>query len=170
MNSVPKLFFLYAHPCGDVLVRRGKVRKEELAELRNMLRCGSVSKLNPLIFSKAITQLEEYAKRKRGKITRKLVHEYFTTQHNAYVLEVAKKRRDVKPERCFISPAVVIGISGKNARVLTPFGYRNIINEFVPNLKIGDLVSTHYNYACEKISFDGFKRLWREVEGYEREK
>jgi len=163
-TSAPRLFFAYAHPCGDVLVNRGTMQSKELELLRSQLRAGKKVTADPIVFRKGFTRFMRYAKARRKRMTGRLVSEYFLTRHNRVVKQVAKSAKDVKPARCFISPGKITRLDGKKARVSTPFGSRNIIIGFVPKLKLGDLVSVHYNYACERIPKKDFERLWSELE------
>lgn len=161
--GLPRLFFIYAHPCGDVLVKRGAIQRKDLDSLRSSLaKKGKVADSG--LFSKASARIKAYANRKRRKITPALVREYFLKRHNRVVLSVAKKKRDVIPKRCFIVPGRLARLNGKKAVAETPFGPRKIIIGLVPNLKKGDMVAIHYDYACERIPKAEFARLWGELE------
>lgn len=160
--SAKRLFLLYAHPCGDVLVKRGTVSRRALDSLRSAL-MGHGKLPSAQLFSAAFSRLQEYAGKRKRKITPALVREYFLAQHNKVVLRVAKKKKDVIPKRCFIVPGRLLKLGKGKAAASTPFGSRKIIIGLVPKLKTGDMVAIHYDYACETIPQAEFRRLWREL-------
>lgn len=165
MASAPKTFFLYAHACGDVLVKRGTITKKQLEGIRRKLCNEGKAKLNPLIFKKGFTRLKDYAKKKGKRLNDEVASRYFLTQHNKSVMTVIRTAEDVNPKKCFISPGMMVSVDARRGTgvAFTPFGRRKVIIRFAPKLNAGDLVSLHYDYACEKISRGDFKRLWREL-------
>jgi hydrogenase maturation factor len=161
-----RLFFLYAHPCGDVLVKRGSMSKETLERIRERLKSGKKIDTDPKLFKVAYALLSMLAN-ERGKraIDDEILHEYYWRKHDEHVMSEAKIKDDVIPEMCRVFPARVIEVKGRNARVETPVGGRSINIEFVPNVHADDFVTVHYSYACEKIGEGKFKKLWGEKNG-----
>jgi hydrogenase maturation factor len=160
------LFFSYAHPCGDVLVKRGSMEEGTLRGIREKLRKGEEVNAEPELFKVAYALLSMLATEKGKKeIDEEIIHDYYWRKHDEHVMSEAKNKQDIIPERCKVFPARVIEVKGKDAVVETPVGERSINIEFVPNVHVGDFVTVHYCYACERISEDEFKKLWREKNG-----
>ena len=161
-----KLFFSYAHPCGDVLVRRGSMEKEVLEGIREKLRKGEKVDAEPKLFRVAYALLSMLAmERGKKEIDEEVMHEYYWRKHDEHVMNEARSRQDIIPSMCRVFPARVIEVSGKEAVVETPVGERSIKIEFVPNVHEGDFVTVHYAYACERIGETEFKKLWGEKNG-----
>jgi len=160
-----KLFFLYAHPCGDVLVQRGSMGRKVLERIRKSLKEGRVVE-SPEVF-KVAYKLQCMLAEEMGKkeIDEEVIREYYWRKHDEHVMEESKEKNDVIPERCIIFPAKVVEKEGEEAVVETPVGKRNVNIEFVPNVCVGDFLTVHYSYACEKIDESEFKKLWREKNG-----
>jgi hydrogenase maturation factor len=163
-GGAPRNFFLYAHPCGDVLVRRGTVRAGTLRRLRASVARGEFSGLDPWMFAAAIARVREFASRRRRRLDAGEVTRYFLYEHNALVRETAKEKSDVVPEMCFITPAVVLRPGAGSCAALTPAGAKTINTRYCEKLEAGDFISTHYGFACEKISARALAALWRELE------
>jgi len=161
---MPRLFYAYAHGCGDVLVKRGTIAQAELDSVRGKLKRAGPVVAGPHIFEKAILRVKRSARAQKRAVTPAFIREYFLARHNPVVVRQAKIKRDVKPRRCWITPARIVSVRGKTARAKTPFGPANINIEFAPNLEVGNMISTHYGFACEKITKREFVRLWRQLE------
>lgn len=160
------LFFSYAHPCGDVLVKRGSMEENTLKEIREGLKKGGEIKAEPKLFRVAYALLCMLAaERGKKEIDDDVIREYYWRKHDEHVMEEAKNRSDIIPHMCKVFPARVVGVREKEARVETPVGERRINIEFVPNVHAGDFVTVHYAYACEKIGEGEFKKLWGEKNG-----
>jgi hydrogenase maturation factor len=164
--SNKKVFFLYAHPCGDVLVKRGSLPAETLEGIRQDLRSGGDVKADPKLFKVAYAILTMIAKRVgKRTIDEEVMHEYYWKEHDEHVMNESKIKEDVIPEMCKVFPGRILYARGKGAVVETPVGRRSINIEFVPNISVGDCVTVHYNYACERIDESLFRGLWREKNG-----
>ncbi|MDD5317974.1 MAG: hypothetical protein PHF51_04580 [Candidatus ainarchaeum sp.] len=164
----PRLFFLYAHPCGDVLAKRGTIGKKDLASLRARLASGKPFNANPRMFEKAFGRLSAYAKRRGRRVSAALVREYFLSEHNRVVKKIAKSAKDVIPGRCFVTPCRIVSVKGASALAETPHGKKKINVRFVKGLRKGDFVSAHYFTACEKIPRGALERMRREFHGRSR--
>lgn len=159
-KSAPRLFFLYAHPCGDVLVKRGTIGTRELSGLRAGLAAGKTPSAGPKLFRKAFARLSAFARERKRKITPALVREYFTERHNPVVRK--SRKPDVVVSRCLITPCRIVSVNGNSALADSPRGKKKINVSYAKGLRKGDLVSTHYWVACEKIPGKTFHRLWGE--------
>lgn len=161
-----RLFFSYAHPCGDVLVKRGSMERDSLERIRERLRRDGKIDADPRLFKVAYALISMLADEKgRKEIDDELLREYYWRKHDGHVMEEAKNRNDIIPDMCVVFPARVIYAKGKKAVVETPVGRRSINIEFVPNVHAGDFVTVHYSYACERIGEEEFRRLWGEKNG-----
>jgi hydrogenase maturation factor len=58
-----------------------------------------------------------------------------------------------------VYPAKVLKIDEDRVLVKNPLGERFIRNDFVLDLKTRDWITTHYNYAAEKINFNQAKKI-----------
>jgi len=161
-----RLFFSYAHPCGDVLVRRGSMSEETLDRIRKRLMGGEEVDADPKLFKVAYALLSMIAE-KEGKreIDDEVIHKYYWKEHDEHVMNEAKIKEDIIPEMCRVFPGRVLEVRGKEAIVETPVGKRSINIEFIPNVHTGECVAVHYFYACERISEDVFNKLWGEKNG-----
>lgn len=161
-----RLFFLYAHPCGDVLVRRGRMKEETLRRIREKLRGGGEVDEDPRLFRVAYAFLKIIASEKgKGEIDEEVIHEYYWRKHDGYVMEQAKEREDIVENLCRVFPGRVVEVNGGEAVVELPVGRRKVNIEFLPNLHLGDFVTVHYSYACERIDGRTFRKLWGEKNG-----
>jgi len=158
-----KLFFLYAHPCAEVIVARGAMKQEELDSIRHSLLLGKTPDAPPIAFRVAYRLLEFIAKKKnKDCIDEEVMHDYFWHSHDEFVLEECKHRPDVCADKCIVYPAEIKKVDGNEAEALTPIGVRKVNISFTPKVKQGDFVTIHYDYACEKIPEKTFKELWSE--------
>jgi len=151
--AAKKLFFLYAHPCGDVLVAKGKMKASKLAEVRRTLQRGGIPKEPPSIFEKGVERLAITAARIRKPVfDAKTMRQYFWFDHDDTVEDGLN---------CRILPAKVLKVVGANALVSTPLGLRNVNISMLGKARKGDLMTVHYDYACERISQKDFEQLWK---------
>jgi hypothetical protein len=149
-----ELFLKYAIPCGHVLVTRGDLKEQTLQKLERDLIAGkdipeaTIKK----IFKVAYAMCMLIAK-KSGKeqINRNVTHRYFWKEHAKAIKWRAKIYPDVVAEQCRIYRGRVLSV-GERAIVLSSQGKKSFRKEFVPDLKKGDFVVTHYNYVVEKIT------------------
>jgi len=161
-----KLFFSYAHPCGDVLVRRGSMDARVLARIRENLRKGESIPERPELFKVAYALMKMLAEEMgKSRIDDEVMHEYYWRRHDGHVMDEAKIKSDIVPEMCIIFPARIVNIEGNEADVEILVGRRRVNIEFVPKVSVGDYVTVHYCYACEKINENLFRSLWREKNG-----
>ena len=148
-----RLFLKYAIPCGKVLVKRGVMSKEKLEELeKKVVKNEKLTQEDVKFFSTALSLCEILAK-KMGKkaIDKEVIKKYFLEKHNGIVEEYCKIKRDVNKEECKV----------KVGKIINKFNGRGIVEAkgkkyevklcFVPKAREGDLVSIHYDYACEKL-------------------
>lgn len=150
--SARRLFFLYAHPCGEVLIRKKRMARSQLLSIRRSLLRHEIPRESPSLFSTAMGQLTLTAARlRRPSIDSSAVRHYFWHGHDRLV---------GKNALCRILPARVIKANGRKALVSTPAGLRNVNIPFTGKVKPGDTLTVHYNYACERIPQNDFRRLW----------
>ncbi len=151
--SARRLFFLYAHPCGEVLIRKKRMARSQLLSIRRSLLKHELPHQPPLLFSTAMGQLALTASQlHHSSIDSAVIRQYFWHGHDKLV---------GKNALCRILPARIIKANGRRALVSTPAGLRNVNIPFIGKVKPGDTVTVHYSYACEKIPPADFRRLWR---------
>ena len=145
-----RLFFLYAHPCTEVLVSMRKHTRKQMLGIRKAALRKDYS-TSAFFFPTASREIAKLAGNK--KVDARLVRRYFLEEHDRIVRE-----RGADWRVCVVWPAKVIATNGSNARVRTPLGEKNVNIDFCP-CKKGDLVTVHYNHACEQITSREFERL-----------
>ncbi|GEM_PF-2006558 len=168
------VFLKYAIPsfesyaCSMAANIRGEKRSKE--DLENAIK--HVTKGEPLekpiekLFPFAVNTLRALA---MGKpVTDKKIREYFLIYHRGIVEEnpVHKTEEDLINDIAW--PAVVKEVKDKIAKVETPIGEMEVKLDLLPDAKVGDKISVHYGYACERVpesiwkkAFEHHKKLGR---------
>lgn len=158
-----RLFFTYAHPCAEVIVARGAMKQSELDEIRASLLTSQIPKQPPSIFRTAYRFLEFYAKQNgKASIDAETIRNYFWSEHDDFVMEECTHRHDLCADKCIVYPGKVEAVTNNYAEVSTPLGIRKINISFTPKITVGDFVTIHYGYSCERISKKDFEKLWSE--------
>ena len=148
-----ELFLRYAIPCGHVLVNRGDLRGKTLLKLERDLIAGrNIPESTARRIFKVGYAMCMLIARKSGKksIDMDVIHKYFWEEHVKAIKWRARMYPDVSVEQCKTYRGRVVSI-GKKAVVMTSGGKKSFRKEFVPGLKKGDRVITHYSYVVEKI-------------------
>lgn len=159
-NASKMLFLKYAIPCGNVLVRRRSLSKARLDKLKSKLLRGEEIKDIEKIFKIAAGMCYIIAKKmKKKKIDKAVIRKYFWDEHSSAIEWRHKIYKDFDKKLCKVYPGKIIK-AGKSAVVKTPIGKRKLRSDFVPGLRINDLVTVHYDYIIEKLTKGEFKRLW----------
>ena len=154
----PEILFLrYAFPCSFVLLSRGEINKKEHELLYKSAKEGklylSIEKIEK-IFWRALEFVSSIS-------DLNLVQKYWWFDHNKYLK--SKKFKSIGNElvkECLVIPCRVVSISEKKVRVKSPF-LDKIVElkiDFV-DVSLGDKVTKHYDYICEKIP----ERLYKEM-------
>lgn len=143
-----ELFLRYALPCGKNLVKHGRISQSELDKGMG---------IDEHHFKVGLFMCEQAAK-KLGKtvIDRDAIRQYFWFDHDRLVKEHELIDKSINPNLCIVYPGEYLG----NGRVRTPVDERNVNISFVPNVKLGDYVTVHYNHICEIITKKEFDDLW----------
>lgn len=153
------LFYRYALPCGELGVELGVLDREKVDEVRNAFLQGHPLKEPEKVFPVAIKLLEITAK-KLGKdcIDEQVLRAYFWNFHDEHVKEKALLIKGFPVKECMVWPAEMI--SDEEAR--TPIGNRKIKKLLLNNLNPGEHITIHHGYACEKISKEQFREMWKQ--------
>ena len=162
-ESAKKLFLKYAIPCGHVLVERGDLKKEKLAELGKKLMAGErIDDDLEEVFRIGVRMCFLIAK-KLGKdsIDEEVIRRYFWKEHEEAIKWRASIYPDVKPEACRIYAGRITGVGGGFVEAETPKGTAKYRRDFIENPKENDFVILHYGYAVEKITEKEYKTLRR---------
>jgi len=157
-----ELFLKYAIPCGNVLIKRKKLSKEKINEIKEKLLKGKEVRGIENTFRIAANMCYIISKKMRKKgIDKSVIRKYFWNEHSRAINWRHKIYKDFDPQLCKVYPGRVIKMkkAGK-VLVLTPIGKRRLRKEFIPDLAINDLVTVHYNYCIEKINGNEFRVLW----------
>ena len=147
----PEIFFLkYAFPCSFVLLSRGEINQKDYEllykstkEEKLYLPIEKIEKIfwRALEFVGSISDLNS-------------VQKYWWFDHNKYLK--LKKFKNISNElfkECLVIPCRVVSVSEKKVRVKSPFldKITELKTDFV-DVRLGDKVTKHYDYVCEKIS------------------
>jgi len=156
------LFLRYAIPCGSVLVRRGTVSQELLDEMKTkVVNNEQINDKYTEVYKVALFFLTKIA-RGLGKkvIDKEVIHKYYFKEHDEVVTARSKVKTDVNEQLCRVKPGKILKINGI-ATVETPLGEFEVKLDFIPEAKIGDFITVHYDYGCEIISETLAKKLWK---------
>jgi hydrogenase maturation factor len=143
------LFLKYAFPCSFVLLSRGEITEEEhkliyksAKERKMYLPKERIEK----IFWRAVEHVKNISDLNS-------VQEYWWFDHNRKIK--AEKFKSIPKnliKECFVVPCEVVAISDGYAIVKSKFLDKNVrVKKDFVNVKIGDKVTKHYDYLCEKI-------------------
>ncbi|MBN2330562.1 MAG: hypothetical protein JXC85_01995 [Candidatus Aenigmarchaeota archaeon] len=148
-----ELFLRYAVPCGEVLVRRGELKRELLHELKQSVEHGQEIDADVgQIFKVAGRMCTILAKRMgKSEIDGEVIRRYFMLEHEKAIRWRKLVRPDIDVKQCMVYPGKVLRIDFEKALVQTPLGEAMLRNDFNPDLRRGDVVSTHYDFVSEKI-------------------
>jgi hypothetical protein len=157
-----KLFYSYALPCAELGVKIRSLSPEKIREFKKSFLNGELPPNPKQYFPLAVKMLEVTAK-KQGKkeIDGQVLRQYFWRDHDQVVEERASFYDGFPVNLCKVFPGKMVS----NDTALTPVGKRRIKNNLVPNLRQGDLVTVHHDYACERVSPQDFNELWVEKTG-----
>jgi len=157
------LFFRYAIPCKEVLVKRGTMSKGYFDNLISAV----VKKQVPVgvekDFKLALFMCGKIAKKLGRKIDEEVIRKYFWIEHEETIKKAYKgMMQDFTLEECTIYPGKVISNVVKNeALIKTPIKSFNYRTDFIPEVEKGKYVTVHYRFAAEIISEKDANMLWR---------
>ena len=151
----PEVYFLkYAFPCSFVLWKIGRqITEEEYRRLEDVAVNNKVLPREFLerVFTTAFGQIEKIAEELgKDKWDVNVIKEYFCVRHNAF-LEHFDNPAGLK-EICKVYKAVVKEVG--DDELIVEYGEgkkRKVKKTFVRDVKVGDKVTIHYDYAVEKI-------------------
>ncbi len=148
-----ELFLRYAIPCGEVLVGRGELRHEVLQKMNDSVAHGQEIDMPVENIFKVASRMCTILAKQMGKseIDEEVIRRYFMLEHEKAIKWRKQIRPDIKVQECMVYPGRVLKIDFDKAIVRTPLGEAMLRNEFTPDLRKGDRVSTHYDYISEKI-------------------
>ena len=154
----PEIFFLkYAFPCSFVLLSRGEISQKE-----HELLYKSAKEENLYLPIKTIEKIFWRALEFVDSISNlNSVQRYWRFNHNKYLkLNKFKNIPNELVKKCLVIPCRVVSISEKKVRVKSPFLDKivELKKDFV-DVRLGDKVTKHYDYACEKIPESLYLRI-----------
>lgn len=158
-ESVEEYFFKYAFPCMMVIVKRGGMTPEKFREILSNYKQGNVPNKKELeeIFKAAFRRLNVLGKEiNKDKWNIEVIENYWKGQeHNKFIEEKEGSYSETSEEfneLCKIHKAEITDVLGEMYRVKYGNGkIRNVFNMFLPEAKIGDIVTIHFYYAIEKV-------------------
>jgi len=155
------LFFRYALPCADTLVKRGKITKSDLDEfLIRVSKNEDLPEGTEKVFTVAMVMCKLIAKKmKKKEIDDDVIRQYFLIDHDKIVRERYNLMKDFDPIACKTKIGTVVKIDGDKILVKTDFG-ENFYKSFIKNLKEGDEVVVHHNFIVDKLSANAKKNIF----------
>ena len=148
------LFFKYALPCAETLIKRGDLSQEEFVKmLAKVSRGEEPEKNSENVFKVAMAHLKFVSmQKKKNEIDEDSIREYFLFGHDEAVDERFEKMGDFDQEKCRTYPGIVKEVKDGKTLVETPLGTEYYKNDFAKDLKIGEFVVVHRDFVVEKIS------------------
>ncbi|HDD72462.1 MAG TPA: hypothetical protein ENG00_00045 [Candidatus Aenigmarchaeota archaeon] len=158
-----ELFLRYAVPCGEVLVKRGELRRELLQKLHDSVMHRQDINLPVERFFPVASRMCTVLAIKMGKktIDDEVIRRYFLIEHEKAIIWRRQVKPDIDIRDCRVYPGRVIEVYSGKALVKTPMGEVMLRTDFVENLKPGDWITKHYDYAIEKIKTSYLNRMLR---------
>ncbi len=158
-----ELFLRYAVPCGEVLVKRGELKKEFLQTLHDSVIYRQDIDLPVEKFFPVASRMCSILARRMGKrtIDDEVIRKYFLIEHEKAILWRRQIKPDINVKECRVYPGRVIKVYSDNALVKTPLGEVMLRTDFVKNLKPGDWITKHYDYITEKIKTSYINKMLR---------
>jgi hypothetical protein len=156
------LFFKYALPCAETLIKRKTITQEEFEEMLEQVEEGvEPGKGRHEIFKVAMAHLNFIAMEEgKNKIDDEIIREYFLFGHDEAVDDRFEEMGDFNQEKCRTYPGIVRGLKNGQVSVESPIGIEAYEKNFVKGLKIRDIVVVHRDFIVEKISKDLASRMW----------
>lgn len=162
------LFFKYAVPCAETLVKRGQ--KDQIFVDDLVKRISENKKIQNKCeenFKVAYAMCKLLAKRKHKKeIDDEIIREYYLFNHDEMVDKRFEQMGDFDPTECRVYSGKVIGIVDGMARVKTILGIKKYKIDYNQNLKIGEFVTVHRKFVVEVISQKLAEELHKLKENY----
>jgi len=153
----PEILFLkYAFPCSFVLLSRGEINQKEHELLYKSAKEEklylSIEKIKKIFwrafeFVVSISDLNS-------------VQRYWWFDHNKYLK--SKKFKSIGNElmkECLVIPCRVVSVSENKVRVKSAFFDEIELKADFVDVKLGDKVTKHYDYVCEKIPESLYLRI-----------
>jgi HupF/HypC family protein len=155
--KVENFFLRYAYPCAYIILQRGNITSEKLKELEDIaINNKEVSRKElEKIFFRAFEFIDEIAKqRNKDRWDPEVIKSYFYEDHNKIIENkrgTYAKFPEVLRKLSRVEKAIVVGKKEEILTVKYRDEKRNVFDHFVPEVKIGDIVTIHYGYAIEIV-------------------
>ena len=153
--NVENFFLRYAYPCAYIIVQRGEITTKELNDLKRIAIDNNEISRKQLekIFHRAFEFIDGLAK-KRGKDRwdMDIIKEYFYSYHNEVIdkgIGIYGSAPKMLKELSKVEKAIIKNKKDDVLMVEYNGKRRDVLNCFVPEAKIGDIVTIHYGYAIE---------------------
>lgn len=151
----PEAYFIkYAYPCSHILCTvRGEVTQEQFKQMEDAAINNKTMDRAFLekAFFRAFARIELVAKDMgKDKWDTQVIKEYFTVRHNP-VLDKSDYPETFK-DMCRVNIGKVIAFEGDE--IIVQYGVdsqRKVKKDYLPDIKIGDKVTIHWQYAIEKL-------------------
>ena len=157
------VFFRYAFSCTDELYELSLISKEVLEKVRGYIESGQVPNRDFLesTYPNGLARIEKLAKSLgRDKWDEFVIRKYFLEEHNKVIDKREGSYRimtTTQRELCKVRIGVVKKVYMKEGKLLTydvDYGDRvqTVIGKYFSDARVGDRISTHWNFAVEKIN------------------
>jgi hypothetical protein len=160
---IPEILFMkYSVPCAQVLVTIGKITEKKFQELKEKTRKEEPMEKEELekIFEAAFRRIKDLAKRMgKDPWDEDVIIKYFRGQeHNQYIDDgegAYGKVDDRFKERCKVRVGKIRNIKKIESNTILEVEIDNeiriVFGDLIKEPKVGEAVTVHQFYACEKI-------------------
>jgi hypothetical protein len=159
------LFAKYATPCGHKHVEKGSLTQKELDNSITLIsREKDVPESTLKVYDTALKRCEQIAnKLKLREINGLVIREYFLRYHNKLIEKkcaLKKSEEGFNPDECKVKLGRIAEILDKRAMVDLKEREKYCRTDFVPNLKVDDMVSVHYDFIVEILGPELVKKYF----------
>ena len=157
---IENFFLRYAYPCAYIIMQRKEISPEELEDIAINNREISKERLEK-VFHRAFDFIDQLAEKKnKERWDHEIIKEYFYTYHNevidkgegiyATAPKMLKELSRVEKAKVIDKKDDVLSVEYRDKK--GKLKSRSVLNHFVPEVKINNIVTIHYGYAVEIVN------------------
>lgn len=146
------LFMKYALPCAGTLIKRGVVDRNSIESLIDAVKKGKEIPIGAEnIFKVAMSACSLIAiDKKKDFIDEEIIRDYFVFRHDDVVDRRFEEMKDFDPEACRVRIGKVVSVHDGFAVVKNDSMIKKFRTDFLPDVKVGDSVITHWDFIVER--------------------
>ncbi len=169
MNETPeKVFFKYAYPCGSDLLQLGLIDQTDFSKLEQYKKSGEIPERDILekLYVNAFKRIDAVASsigKSRWDVDS--IRRYFLVEHNNIIDREKGLYKDAHhtiKDLCKVRIGIVKKKESRNGTLVYSIDYGEHVEVAVgndlPNVEIGERISTHWGFVVEKISDEVYEK------------